>query len=356
MLDALTAAFLIQDGLTSGVVYALVALSMVLLFSVTRVLFVAQGELLAFAALSHSALERGVVPGVVHLMLGMAIACTALALRDAVRDARRGGTGSGGPIARAVGRELVVPALVGLLVFVLAPAKPHPALSTVLVVAMITLMGGQLYRLAFEPIADASTLVLLFVSVALHFVLQGVGLSAFGGEGWRVQPFWGARFTIGPLAVSGQVVVIWTSAAALLVGLWLFFSRTYRGQVLVATACNRRGARLMGIRPERAGRFAFGLAAAIAAISGILIAPTITIAYDSGFLIVLKGLVAAVIGAMASYPVAALGALLVGVAESFAAFHASAYKEALVFLLLVPVVLWLSLRGGATHESEEDAG
>ncbi len=88
---------------------------------------------------------------------------------------------------------------------------------------------------------------------------------------------------------------------AIIVGLWLFFSRTLLGKALIATAVNRLGARLMGIAPALAGRLSFSVAAFIGALSGVLIAPLTTVYYDTGFLIGLKGFVAAIIGGLASY-------------------------------------------------------
>ena len=96
---------------------------------------------------------------------------------------------------------------------------------------------------------------------------------------------------------------------------------------------------------------AFALASTIGALSGLLIAPITTIFYDTGFLIGLKGFVAAIIGGLVSYPLAAIGALLVGLLESYSSFWASAFKEVLVFTLILPVLLWRSLR---SHHSEED--
>ena len=110
-----------------------------------------------------------------------------------------------------------------------------------------------------------------------------------------------------------------------------------------ATALNRTGARLVGIRPASTGTAAYLLASALAGISGVLIGPATTIFYDSGFLIGLKAFVGAIIGAMASYPMTALGAVFVGLLESFASFWSSAFKEVIVFGLLIPVLLWRSL-------------
>jgi branched-chain amino acid transport system permease protein len=86
------------------------------------------------------------------------------------------------------------------------------------------------------------------------------------------------------------------------------------------------------------------LAALIGAVSGLLIGPTTTIFYDSGFLIGLKGFVAAVFAGLASYPLALVGALLVGLLESFASFWASSFKEVIVFSSDPAGAVWRSLR------------
>ena len=88
------------------------------------------------------------------------------------------------------------------------------------------------------------------------------------------------------------------------------------------------------------------------ALSGILIAPVTTVYYDSGFLIGLKGFVGSIVGGLAAYPLAAAGAVMVGSIESFASFSASAYKEIIVFTLVIPVLLWRSL--STVHSDEEE--
>jgi branched-chain amino acid transport system permease protein len=139
-------------------------------------------------------------------------------------------------------------------------------------------------------------------------------------------------------------LIVIAASAVLIVALWLFFERSLHGKALRATAVNRLGARLMGISSESAGRLSFTMAAFIGALSGLLIGPTTTVFYDSGFLIGLKGFVAAVFGGLASYPLALVGALGVGLIESFGSFWASAFKEVIVFGSILPVLLWRSLR------------
>jgi branched-chain amino acid transport system permease protein len=142
------------------------------------------------------------------------------------------------------------------------------------------------------------------------------------------------------------------ASLVLIAALWLLFERSIYGKALRATAVNRVGARLVGIPTNLMGQLSFLLAAFIGAVSGILISPITTIYYDTGFIIGLKGFVGAILGGMASYPLAALGALAVGLLESFSSFWASAYKESIVFTLIIPVLVWLSLR--SHHVEEED--
>jgi branched-chain amino acid transport system permease protein len=271
------------------------------------------------------------------------------ALLDLVADlrARR----SAARMAIRALRTLALPVAASALAIWLAPQKPPLLVQALLTLALVTPFGPLVYRLAYRSLAEASVLVLLIVSVGVHFALTGLGLFFFGAEGFRNPSFWDARFALGALSVSGQALIIFAATAALIVMLWLFFERTLHGKALRATAVNQLGARLMGISTETAGRLSFTMAAFIGALSGLLIGPTTTIFYDSGFLIGLKGFVAAVFAGLASYPAAMAGALLVGILEAFSSFWASAFKEVIVFTFIVPVLLWRSLRD--PHADEE---
>ena len=180
--------------------------------------------------------------------------------------------------------------------------------------------------------------------------MTGLGLLFFGAEGFRNPSFWDIRLPLGPVVLKGQTIIIFTASLALIVMLWLFFERSLYGKALRATAVNRLGARLMGISSHTSGQLTFAMAALIGALSGLLIGPTTTVFYDSGFLIGLKGFVAAVIAGLSSYPGALLGALFVGIVEAFGSFWASAFKEVIVFTLILPILLWRSLQSGPSDE------
>ena len=148
--------------------------------------------------------------------------------------------------------------------------------------------------------------------------------------------------TVTPLSFTGQTLIIFGASVVLLLAMYVFFERTLAGKALRATSVNRTGARLMGISGDSAGSQTFTMAAFIGALSGLLIAPSTTIYYDTGFLIGLKGFVAAVFGGLGSFPMALSGAIGVGLIESFGSFWASAFKEVIVFTVILPVLLWRS--------------
>ncbi len=344
-MDLSIASILALDGVTNGAIYALLALSLVLVFAVTRVVFIPQGEFVAYGALTMASLQLGKTPLTIWFLLALAVM---VALLDLVAGLR-----AGRPVSRVLRHvlgEAAAPVVIALLGLWAAPQQLHLVLQALLTLAVVTPMGALIYRLAYQSLADASVLVLLIVSIGVHFALTGLGLVFFGPEGSTNPSFWDASFELGPLMLSGQALIILMCTVALIVMLWLFFERSLYGKALRATAVNRLGAQLMGISSTSAGRLSFTMAAFIGALSGLLISPTTTINYDSGFLIGLKGFVAAVFAGLASYPGAALGALLVGLLESFSSFWASAYKEVIVFTFILPVLLWRSLRDPHSEE------
>lgn len=344
-MDLTIAALLTQDGVITGAVYALLAMGIVLVFSVTRVIFVPQGDYVAYAALTMAALQAGKTPGVIWLLLILSGMASLMELSSLIR------TKSTSKIPKAMGLYLGVPVLLAGATYALASTALPLFLQAVLTLKLVSCMGPLLYRVAYRPVASASVLVLLIISVAVHLAITGLGLILFGAEGSRTTPYSDARFSLGPLQITGQSICVLLATGLAIVALYFFFTHSIRGKALQATAVNRVGSQLMGIRSNEAGSLAFLLSAMIGALSGLLIAPITTIFYDTGFLIGLKGFVAAIVGGLFSHPLAAAGALLVGLMESFSSFWASAFKEVFVFTLILPVLLWRSLR---THHSEED--
>ena len=339
---------LAQDGITNGAIYALLALALLLVFSVTRVIFIPQGEFISYAALSLAVLQGGQVPGVVYVLVGggliAAVFDTAVAVRD--RALRR--------LPLVFLGYIVLPCAMAALAWWAAPRKLDLVWQILLVIGLVVPLGPIVYRIAFQPLAKASVLVLFIASIAAHYILQGLGLVFFGGEGLRSAAFSDARFNLGVVEASAQSLMVIAASVAVMLMLWLFVGRSIYGKALRATAVNRVGARLVGIRPELAGALSLLLAAFIGTVSGILMAPITTIYYDTGFLIGLKGFVGAILGGMASFPLAVAGALFLGLLEAYASFWSSAFKETIVFAIIIPPLIWLSLRSRHVAEEEEE--
>ncbi|HXW23700.1 MAG TPA: branched-chain amino acid ABC transporter permease, partial [Xanthobacteraceae bacterium] len=315
------ALLLLQDGISTGAIYVLVGVGIVLVFLVTRVIFVPFGDVVGYAALTLAALQMKRMPGTVWLVFMLAAMATATEVYALVRRGQRR------RLPRALALYGLLPILPAVLVWLAAGRELPTWLAIALTCAIVLPISPLLYRVAFRPLADASVLVLLIAAVAVHFAMSGLALVFFGPEGFRTDPMTRAFFDLGPVSVSGQSVLIVASAAVISLALFAFFEHTLAGKALRATAVNRVGARLVGILPSTTGATAFLLASALAGVSGILIGPVTTLYYDSGFLIGLKAFVGAIIGGLVSYPATAVGALLVGLFESLASYVDSSLKE-----------------------------
>ena len=331
-MDLSIAAILAQDGVTSGAIYALLALALVLVFSVTRVIFIPQGEFVAYGALTLAAIQANKAPLSASMLVALGVLTFLVEMgRTLLQPELRLHALRTGVIY--AGKYLVFPLAVYAAANALSPMTLPMAAQVALALLIVIPMGPM-------------------ISVGVQSTKVGLGLVMFGAEGSRTDAFSDARFDLGALSVSGQSLWVVAVSVLMIVALYFYFGRTVSGKALRATAVNRLGARLVGIGTTQAGRLAFTLAAALGALCGILIAPLTTVYYESGFLIGLKGFVGAIVGGLVSYPVAALGALLVGLLESYSSFWASAFKEVIVFTLIIPVLLWRSLT--TKHVEEEE--
>jgi len=343
-MDTTIFAILVQDGVTNGLIYVLLALATIVTFSVTRITFIPQGDFVAMGALTLASIAAGKIPRSIWLLLGLGLFAAMIEFVQVFR----GKSPRNGVKRSAI--ALLPGILTGILCALLPLSSLPAALQILLVLMIIVPIGPLIYRIVYQPIADASILALLIVSAALHYLIKGLDLYLFGPEGVRTAPLSSAVIDFGEIAVSGQTLVVVAATAVLLVSLHLFFHYTLSGKALRAAASNRIGARLMGISVARSGLWAFAVSAFLGAVSGILVGPLFTVFYDTGFGIGLRGFAGAIFGGLTNYPFAAAGALFIGVSESFAAFYASGLKETIVFLLIIPVLVVLS----AKHKATED--
>lgn len=346
-MDWSIAKILLQDGIVTGVIYALMAVSLVLVFAVTRVIFIAQGEFVSFGALTFAMMADGRVPQTIYLLPALGVVIFLKELYFYFKG--RHGLG----LHWALLYFIVLPFAIMFLVPEALALEPNIWLKALLSMIIVVPLGPMIYRLVFEPIAEASSLVLLIVSIALHFAMVGTGLALFGAEGWLVsEPFFEGQVELFGLNWNYQSLFVIAMTALTIFALWMFFGHTIYGKALRATAVNRRGARLVGISTSLSGHMTFWLTAFVGVLAGIMLVSFITINYETGFMIGLKGFVGAIIAGLVSYPIAAVAAIGVGIVEAFSTFWASDYKEVIVFTLIIPVLLVRSLT--IKHHDEEE--
>ena len=227
-----------------------------------------------------------------------------------------------------------------------------PAAAVPLAALVLASIGIVCYFALIRHVMRGPMLAQILGTFGLALLLRYSALWYFGAS-FRTLPetLAGGTLLLGPIRIESSRLLAGSVALAVTACLHLILTRTALGSRMLAVAEDATAAELMGIRPERAGTVAYLLGSLMAGVSGILIAPVNTIFYDSGFLLGLKAFVGAIVGGMTSYPGAAIGAVGVGILESFASFQSSALKDVIVFSLLIPILIWRSL--ASLHSEEE---
>ncbi len=226
-----------------------------------------------------------------------------------------------------------------------AAGLPLP-FAVVAAVVIVGLVGLLVEKLAVEPARHTDATGLVIVTIGVSLILRGLVEVTLGKSNHALAPFSGEK----PFVVFGATVLpqsLWVMATTVVVvaALAVFFGRTRRGKGMLATAHNRLAAQLVGIDVKGVLLLSFGLAAALGAVGGILVAPIATTSYDAGIMLGLKGFVAATLGGLGSGVGAVAGGLILGLIETFTAgYVSSAYKDAVPFVLVL-IILVVRPRG-----------
>jgi branched-chain amino acid transport system permease protein len=219
-------------------------------------------------------------------------------------------------------------------------------LAILLAVVAVTFFGVAFQHLAVRPLQKAATFSVIIMTIGASIFIRGLALLIWG-TGTYSLPFFitGDPIIIGGAAVIPHYLLVFGASIVLMVILNLFFKKTLAGQAMRASAVNRQGASLCGIKPEWMVKISFGLSAGLAAVSGIIIAPTNLTGWDVGIKLGLKGFVVAIIGGLNSFVGTICGGFLLGIIEALGAgFISSQYKDAITFGLLI-VILFLRPTG-----------
>ncbi len=235
----------------------------------------------------------------------------------------------------------------GMLLFsaLFALGLPMP-LALVLAVAGVTLAGLLVENLGIRPARTDSHLVLIFLTIGLSIILRGVMKLIWGRNRMAVPPLSGelpVKFLDATILPQTLWILALTGLAILL--LVLFFRKTNLGLAMRAVAANEQAARVVGLNVGRVKAASFALAGALGGLAGCLVTPITTLAYDVGVLLGLKGFAAAILGGFGSFPGAILGGITLGLLETLGAgYLSSAYKDVIAFLVLL-LVLFIRPRG-----------
>jgi len=271
---------ILSSGITSGSIYALVALGFALIYNASDVINFAQGD---------------------FVMIG----------------------GMGTVFLTAAGLSL--------------------PLAAVIAVAAAVVIGLLLHRLAIEPARGASPVVLIMITIGASIFLKGVAQIVFDKQFHSLPAFSGeVPLAFGGATILPQSLWVAGGGLVLFVLLFLFLNRTMHGKALRATAANPLAARLVGIDVTVILAIAFGLSAAIGAIGGVLATPVTLTRFDAGTLFTLKGFAAAMLGGMGHPAGAIFGGLLIGLLEAFSAgWVSSAYKDSIAFAAILGVLFFM---------------
>lgn len=278
--------YLLMSGVTTGALYALVALGLVVVNKATGVINFAQGDFFMFS---------GFVAWMLHVQMGV-----------------------------------------------------NYPLTFLLTISVGFGLGCLTDRIAFRPIAKSDVVSLVLATVGIAFVLKGLARVIWGGKGdyLAFPPITSTEpIMIGSLMVIPQQLAVLGGTAVILIVFAAFFRLTRAGKMMQATADNAKAAILVGIRTDRIYTLAFGTGAAIAAAAAVLTAPLTLLYPDIGFPFFLKGFAAAVMGGLMSLPGAVVGGLILGIAESLAGGYIDSSVMELSPFIVIMIVLALRPNG-----------
>lgn len=237
----------------------------------------------------------------------------------------------------------------GIIMFTLCQIKIPLIISFFLSLAFVVLIGALIERMAINPAKGAGVITLIIITIGASISIRGIALLL-----WGTDPLVVRAYSEGPsIAFFGVRIVrqgIWVLTITLLIviGLYIFFDKTFTGKAVRACAINPTAARLVGISVNKMSLLSFAISGGLGASAGMIIAPITYVTYDMGVMLGLKGFVAMVIGGLSSAPGAVIGGLVLGILESLGAgLVSSGYKDAIAFMILLIV---LFIRSGTVWE------
>lgn len=274
------------NGITSGAIYASLGLALVLIYRTTNIANFAQGEMATFSAfLSWQITQWGV------------------------------------PIAWSI-----------LLVMILS-----------------IVIGAIVYAVVVRPVQHKDEMTIIIVTLGLFLAFNSATGAIWGFmQKSSPSPFPATSWMIGSLRVSAELISFVLVLVAVSGGLYLLFQKTRLGMALRAAASNAQSAQLVGIPYTKMMIFGWGMAAALGAVSGALVASRLTLDPNMMADVIIYAFASAVVGGMSSYVGAVVGGIVVGVSQAFSTAYLpglGADLQIIVPLLLIVAVLIIKPEG-----------
>ena len=224
----------------------------------------------------------------------------------------------------------------------LAAARVDFFLAIPLAIVVGALGGAACERLLLRPLRGESIDTTMLVMIGLWISMQNAELLAWGGVAKSVPtPFATQPIVLGPVSVAPLRVFVFAVAVVLIVAAHLLLARTRLGRAMRATFQDREVAALMGVRIERIHTVTFAFGAGLAAAAGALLGPVFLLYPSMGDLASLKAFSVVILGGLGNFAGAALGGLVLGVAEELGAgYVSSGYRDAVGFVMIVVMLLF----------------
>jgi len=215
----------------------------------------------------------------------------------------------------------------------------NPYLSLLVSMPLMFLLGIFLQRSMVHRVVDAPELSSLLLTFGISIALVNVTQYAFSSDVRSVE-FLTGSFLVGPLALSKSRLVSFAFAVGLTLFAFWFLQKTKLGKAIRATSQSREVAMVCGVNVQRIHLYAFGMASALAAAGGSLVAVIVAIQPEMGQVYTFKSFLVIVLGGAGNYPGALLGGMLLGLVEQLSSlFLTTQVSEAVAYVLLVLVLL-----------------
>ncbi len=215
----------------------------------------------------------------------------------------------------------------------------NPYLSLLVSMPLLYLLGMLLQRFLVHRVVDAPELSSLLLTFGVSIAVVNLAQLAFTSDLRAVEYLTGA-FVLGPIAFSKSRLIACAIAVVITAAAFLFLQKTRLGKAIRAVSQSREVAQVCGINVGRIHAIAFGVASALAAAGGSLVAVMVAIQPEMGQVYTFKSFLVIVLGGAGNYPGALLGGLLLGLIEQLSSlFLTTQVNEAVAYILLVVVLL-----------------